>query len=215
MTRPPPVNVYPPQPQQLLVQAPSNPQRGRGGRGRGRGRGRRGRGRGQAGQPGGSGLQLGASSGASISVRDTEVFGVAKAVGQAFQFNPGTTTMKRLVQHEKMYSRYRFKYCNIAYKPLVGTANDSQIYVGVVVGKVEAAMATADKIAMCRPNLILPGWKAGTISLGRFIDSQRFMMSGANDNDGVAFTVLVLGSKDGIGTLTASYDVQFSFPIPF
>lgn len=217
MNRPPaPQFIYPPTPPSPQVVLASNPPRGRGRRG-GRGRGR-GRGRGnarQAAQPGGIGVSLGASSGASVVLRDTEIVGTLNKTMFIAEMNPGVDAMVRLKQHEAMYSRYKIRFMNISYKPLVGTANDSSVRLGIAVGPKLSNVTTADDIAKLRPNVIIPGWKAENISVGSMIDSSRFMFCGDTTRDGVSFTIYAIGSKDAIGLIQCSYEVVFSFPRPF
>lgn len=207
--QPAPVATYNMQP---LAQA-LPPLRGRGGgrRGRGRGRGGRGRGgRGRARVPRGISTQ----SGATITVQDTEILGATTGALQKFSFNPAVEEMVRLKAHEKMYQRYRISYFNITY--VSGSAMNvaGNVAMGIIPGPAMASVVTKDDIMKAQPHVYGPVWKTTTISLGRLIDSQRFMYCGDNSADGVSFTLYVFGTKDA-GMIKASYRVEFAYPHPF
>lgn len=182
-------------------------------RGRARGRGRRGRGRRgrQGGQPS-QGINTRAST--SIVVRDTEVIGAPTGAIQQIVFNPGCEGTPRLTAFEKMYRRYRMKYCNIAFKSGSGTATAGNVAIGVAVGPPLSVVKSKDLILKLKPSFYVPAWKNESLTLGADIDLSRFMLCGDTSADGVAFTLYVFGQQDA-GMIQVSYEVEFSHPIPF
>lgn len=196
----------------MAMALPSNPRgRGRGG-GRRRGRGRRPQ---AAQRPGGqpsSGIPT--RSGAVVIVRDTEIINSITGSLQTYSFNPGNNSLPRLAAHAKMYHRYRIKYMNIAFKSGSGTATDGNVAVGVCVGTVLTQVKQQADVMKLKPSFYVPAWKNDSLTVGRDIDINRFMICGDNSLDGVAFTLYVLGTAN-VGMLQVSYEVEFSHPNPF
>lgn len=122
--------------------------------------------------------------------------------------------MPRLAAHAKMYRRYRIRYMNITYTSASGTATTGKIALGTCVGPLLKDVDSVDKILKLRPNLALPAWKSGSISIGSDVDTSRYMLAGDTTADGIAFTLYVQGDK-GIGLIKVSYSVEFSQPRPF
>lgn len=207
-----------PGPSRVVIPNPPSNAIARGGARRGRGRGRR-RGRRpnrQAGQP----AQGAAAKGGSIvRMRDTEIVALS-ATTFVLEFNPAVDAMPRLAAHEKMYTRYRYRYVNIAFKSTSGTATDGSIVIGIASGP--ALYSTTgdnkldrDKILKMKPMIVVPAWKNDTIAVGAQIDASRWMFCGDTTRDGVAFTVYVDTTATKIGVLQISYDIEFDFPRPF
>lgn len=194
---------------------PPNPQPPQAIRSRGRGRGRgRGRNRPQAGMTGGQPSSGITQSSSNLVIRDTEILGTTTGSLQTFSFNPGVEGTPRLKSFERMYGRYRFNYVNIAYKSGSATNVAGNIAVGVLPGMINTTIKTQDDILRLKPSFYVPIWKNEQLSLNKFIDSQRFMLSGSNDNDGISFTLYVLGTQSG-GMIQVSYQVEFAYPRPF
>lgn len=196
---------------------PSNP-RGRGGRGRGRGR--RGRGRPQGGNRPGGQPSAGISntrSGAKVTIRDTEMLKQVTKTPVIYVFNPGNTDMPRLYNMAQMYTRYRFKYLNVAYKSGSGTSVVGNVAVGIASGPalMKTADATTDKILKLRPSFFVPAWKNDTLSIGSDIDLSRFMLCSDTTADGIAFCLYVASTADNLGFIQVSYEIEFSQPRPF
>lgn len=188
--------------------------RGRGGgRGRGRGRGRRPQvGSNPGGQPS-SGIST--RSGSVEFVRDTEILTSVTSTIKTFAFNPSPDELVRLKSREKMFTRYRFRFINIAYKSGSGTNVTGNVAMGIAPGVVNNAVKTMDDILKLRPSFYVPAWKNDSMSVSGLIDSQRFMMCGTNDNDGVSFTLYVMASAADLGMVQVSYGVEFAYPRPF
>lgn len=182
---------------------PSNP-RGRGGR---RKRG----GRTQGSQPR-AGVSTSGSS--SIVVRDTEVFTLVEAKLMVLAFNPSADVLPRLHAHEKMYTRYRIKYMNIAYKSGSGTSTVGNVSVAVQVGPKNTQVTTANILSL-KPSFFVPAWKNDALTLGKDIDSSRYMICGDTTSDGVSFCLYVSPSAANLGVIQVSYEVEFAFPRPF
>lgn len=196
---------------------PVNMGRGGGRRGRGRGRGGRGRGRGRGGRAPRSGQpNAGISSpqGSEIVIRDTEVIGQTTGALQIFQFNPSIDELPRLAAYEKMYQRYKIQYMNVAYISGSATNVTGNVALGIAPGPKRSDIKTSGDIMKLRPSFYVPAWKNDSISVGRLIDSSRFMFCGNNTEDGVSFTLYVFGTKD-IGMIQVSYGVRFAYPHPF
>lgn len=239
LTRP---NFAPPV--QLAV-APSNAQARGGSRrrnsGRGRGRGAR-RNAGNAPNINRLATQMGSLSmsgagGAMVTIQDTEVVNLfaADASVVIFQFNPdgavatidGTTgaittapKMARLKAHAAMYTRYRFLYVRIVYRPAVGSTEAGIVCFGIIPGKpVVVSKASpvkdADAIMKMAPRHIGPVWRGGQVVVGRGIDSQRFMMCDLEADDSVSFTMYAYATKKDSGYFEISYKVQFAYPRNF
>lgn len=212
-----PIFVQPPPVQQVVQPSPVAPPvmvRGRGRpRGRGRGRGRGVRARRFAGpDTRGSGL---------LTYRDTELFPVANGF-TSYQFNPAADGMPRLKQQELMYSRYVIKYMNITYKPGTSAMTPGNVTFGISIGPKQTAIKDKASILTIRPAQSVPVWKSSTITVGKNIDTSRYMLAGDNTVDGVAFTLYVFAVEGDDPTKTAptgliqvSYEVEFSFPRPF
>lgn len=188
------------------------PSRGRG-RGR-RGRGRRGRGARQGGQP-----PAGVSTrGQGMSVAtDTEIL-VSVAQGfKAYVFNPSPPELVRLKAMEQMYTRYRVRYVNVAYKSTSGTATAGSVAVGIAAGpQLPADMVKdATTIMKLRPSFVVPAWKNDSLTIGADIDLGRYMLCGDKTPDGVAFTLYVNSTAADLGMIQVSYRVEFTQPKPF
>lgn len=192
---------------------PSNAQvaRGRARRGRGRGRGK-GRGQGRQGNQPAQGAA--ARSGASITVRDTETFTIKKGT-TAYQFNPSPDDLVRLKAFEKMYDRFRVSYVNVSFKSTSGTAVAGSVAIGVAAGPRIAEVKDRDSVMKLRPMFVVPAWKSDTLSLGKQVDSQKWMYCGDTTRDGVSFTLYVDSTDDSLGVVQVSYLVEFDFPKPF
>lgn len=192
---------------QMAQALPSNTQRVRG-RGRGR-RSRRGNRQGAQPRQG-----VNTRGGVSITIRDTELCGTVDGTFQTLSFNPGIDGTPRLKAFERMYKRYRFRYISIAYKSGSGTATPGNVWVGVLPGPVDKAVTEAN-IGNLKPSFFVPAWKNDSMTLGRDIDTARWMLCGDNTIDGVAFTLYVHGSAANLGVLQVSYEVEFDMPRPF
>lgn len=179
-----------------------------------RGRARRGRGRGKGRQGGQPRQGINTRGGSDIVVRDTEVLGSVQKGVTSYQFNPAPDGLVRLKAHENMYNRYRIKYMNIAYKSGSGTATTGNVWVGVCGGPVNKAI-TAGNVSKLRPSFFVPAWKNESLTLGKDIDSQRWMRCGNDSDDGVSFTLYVESAEVGLGVIQVSYEVEFQQPKPF
>lgn len=183
---------------------------------RGRGRGRRGRGRRGQGRPGGqprSGVQ---TRGGEVSVcQGTEVLGAVAQGFKTYIFNPSPDELTRLKAMEKMYTRFRVKYVNVAYKSGSGTATAGNVAVGVAVGPAQAEIKDATTVMKLRPSFFVPAWKNASLTVGADIDLGRYMLCGDDKADGVAFTLYVYSTAANLGMLQVSYKVEFSHPRPF
>lgn len=186
---------------------PSNPQVGRG-RARGMGGGG-GMGRITTGLAGGTG-------GSNLIIRDTEVLMTPNSKLSVLVFNPFPDQAVRGANFEKMYTRFRFRYINIAYKATTSAATAGCVTVGVLVGVKLTTITTADHILKLRPAFRTAVWRSDTLSLGNQIDSQRFMLCRGADNDSTAFCLYVMASDDAAnGSIQISYEIEFAFPNPF
>lgn len=195
--------------QPLRAALPATPRGTRGRRGRGRGR----RGRPQAGRPGGQpSAGVNTQSGSNLVIRDTEMFPIEKGF-KTYSFNPSCDKLTRLALYEKMYQRYRIKYMNISYKSGAGTATAGNISVGICVGK-KLDKVTADNITALRPFFYVPAWKNDSLTLGKDVDTSRYMLCGDDTADGVSFT-LYTNATDSTGLMQISYEVEFMYPHPF
>lgn len=187
-------------------------------RGRGRGRGsRRGRGRGRpqvSSRPGSLSSGISTASGSTIVIKDTEILGSPTGSLQVFTFNPGPQELVRLKQFESMYNRYRIKYINIAFKSGSSISTSGNVAFGINVGTKLDGVKDQATIMKLRPFVYIPVWKSETLNVGTQIDSQKYMYCGLEDNDSVAFTLYVFGTKDS-GMLQVSYEIEFAYPKPF
>lgn len=86
---------------------------------------------------------------------------------------------------------------------------------GISPGPKLAAVKTSDDILKLKPSFYVPAWRNESLSLGRLIDSQRFMHVGKDDEDGISFTLYVASSANDLGKIQVSYSVQFAYPVPF
>lgn len=135
----------------------------------------------------------------------------------AWKFNPGVPGLARLNAIAAMYSRFRIRYMNIAWKPACSAASDGSIVLGIFMGKTDATKFTeAGKVLALKPSFQTPVWKPATLSTGGGIDSQRYMMSGVDDNDGVSFTLIAFGTAKVAtqGVIQVSYEVELAYPHP-
>lgn len=198
-----------------LPRASNAPARGRGGRNRGRGRGQRP----QAGsRPGGQPSQgVQTRSGSCIVVQDTEILATVKKGVTTKVFNPAPEELPRLAGHAMMYRRYRIMYMNISYKSGSGTSTAGNVAVGVSVGPAIDATKVTDSTAVLklRPSFYVPAWKNASLTLGKDIDTARFMIVGDKGIDGVSFTLYTAAAADDLGMIQVSYKVEFSHPVPF
>lgn len=209
--QPQPVSAFNMQPVAAALPA-YPPRRGRNRRGRGQNRGR-GR-RPQAARSGQPSSGISTASGSTIIVQDTEVLGALSGTLQVFEFNPSVDAAVRLASHEKMYSRYRILYFNIAYKSGSATNVAGNYAFGIAPGPKIAVVNDQDAVMKLRPSVYGPVWKNSNITVGRIIDSQKFMYCGKNNEDGISFTLYAFGDK-GKGMLQISYKVEFAYPHPF
>lgn len=183
---------------------------------RARGGVRQRRGRGRGGQRPGSQPSAGVNqtrAGSVITVRDTEYLEI-KGKFHAYQMNPSTTDFPRLEQMGKMYKRFRFKYCNVAYRSGSGTATAGSVTVGIMSGPQDGNV-TGDRIIKLRPSFFVPAWKNDSLTLGSDIDIQKWLLCDDASADGVAFTIYVNATAESLGLLQVSYEVQFDQPRPF
>lgn len=207
MPPPPPPPQQPPfQFQQMRQALPRVPQRGRG-----RGRGRRGRVNRSTG-PG-----VGVRSTGVVVVRDTEYLGVIKKGLNTFEFNPGPEGLKRLSKQAAMYERYRIISVTVAYKPATSTYNTNVITIGILPGVLNSQVKTANDILAMKPAMQIPVWKGASLTLGRLIDSQRFMHCNTKDDGGMSFCLYTFGTEgaDQTGSLVVTYHIEFAYPRPF
>lgn len=175
-----------------------------------RGRGRRQPRRSRTGQP----MGISTAGGEKLTVQGTEVVGTLDGTLQKFQFNPAVDTMVRLKNYEKMYTRYRIIYFNISFKSGSSTNTAGNVTMGLHPGPSNANIKDATTILQLRPSQYLPIWQSTTMNVGGSIDSQRFMYCGKDTDDGIAFTLYVIGLKGG-GIIQASYKIEFAYPNPF
>lgn len=209
--RTPAQNPYDMRGMQLAL--PSNAPVARGGARRRRGarRGRRGAGR-QGGQPR---QGINTRGGATIVVRDTEVIGVVPTTLKGYNMNPGVTETPRLKQYESMYARYRIRYMNVAYKSTSGTATSGSVAVGIMSGPTDPNVKNQDTILKLRPAFVTPAWKTDSLTVGREIDTSKWMMCGDGTSDGIALTIYAMATAAGLGMLQVSYEIEFDQPRPF
>lgn len=152
--------------------------------------------------------------GASVKYRDTEMF-VLEAGIKIYEFNPSISIMPRLAQQERMYQRYKINFMNITFKPATSAMTPGSVVFGIAPGKANANVKKPDDILKLRPARVIPIWKSATINVSGLIDSQRFMLCAADDNDSVAFTLYVNGPTTPTGYFQVAYEVDFAYPVPF
>ena len=201
------VRYMPPPPPAPVINVQTAPRRGRG-RGRGRGRPRNQSTR-------NTNIPRPGPSGSKVIITDTEVLGTPLAKLAAFEFNPAPAGLTRLANLAKMYERYRFHYINISYKATSPTTQQGQLAMGVMPGQKSDKVKSNDEIVKLRPMVICPPWKSDSMSLGRNIDSQRYMHVGRAGDDGVSFTLYVNASAANMGVIQISYRIEFEYPSPF
>lgn len=131
-----------------------------------------------------------------------------------FLMNPAPEAMPRLAKMAAMYRRYRFRYCNISYKSGSGTSTAGNVAIGVCAGPKLDSIKDQGHVMKLRPSIYVPAWKNDSFSMGRDIDTSKFMICEDNTIDGVAFALYVHGTK-GVGMVQVSYEVEFSQPHPF
>lgn len=209
--RPPPIQQ--PSPYYFNQMAAALP-RARG-RGRGRGRRGRGRGRGQARSVGQPNSGIGTTGSGHITIVDTEVLGAPPTTLTAYQFTPSHSSLPRLSAHAKMYERYKINYFNISFRSGSSTNVAGNISIGVSPGPKLAAVVDQATILKLKPSFYVPAWKNESLSIGKSIDTQKFMHVGRDDEDGISFTLYVKASAANLGMLQVSYSVQFAYPVPF